>query len=47
MTVVETEGEGHHEHDNDPGFKAFNRKADALQPEEPFVFGGEPIFKVG
>lgn len=47
VIVVEMEGEGHHEHDNDPGFKAFNRQADAFQPEEPFVFGGEPIFKVG
>ncbi len=32
---------------NDPGFQEFNRKADAFQPEDPFVFGGEPIFSVG
>ena len=47
VIVVELEGEGHHEHDNDPGFQEFNRKADAFQPEDPFVFGGEPIFRVG
>src|SRR5438105_11754637 len=47
VIAVETEGEGHHEHDNDPGFKEFNSKADAFQPEEPFVFGGEPLFEVG
>lgn len=47
VIVVESEGEGHHEHDNDPGFQEFNRQADAFQPEEPFVFGGEPLFEVG
>lgn len=47
VIAVESEGEGHHEHDNDPGFKSFNEKADAFQPEEPFVFGGEPLFSVG
>jgi len=47
VIVVETEGEGHHVHDTDPGFKEFNRQADAFQPEEPFVFGGEPLFAVG
>ena len=47
VIVVESEGEGHHEHDHDPGFKSFNKKADAFQPEDPFVFGGEPLFSVG
>ena len=47
VIVVESEGEGHHEHDNDPGFQAFNERADAFQPEDPFVFGGEPLFSVG
>lgn len=47
VIVVESEGEGHHEHDHDPGFEKFNREADKLQPEEPFVFGGEPLFRVG
>ena len=47
VIVVESEGEAHHEHDNDPGFQKFNKQADALQPEDPFVFGGEPLFSVG
>jgi hypothetical protein len=47
VIAVESEGEGHHEHDDDPGFQAFNEKADAFQREDPFVFGGEPLFSVG
>ena len=47
VIVVETDGEGHHVHDSDPEFREFNRQADAFQPEDPFVFGGEPIFSVG
>lgn len=47
VIAVELEGEGHHEHDSDPGFKRFNEQADAFQPEAPFVFGGEPLFSVG
>jgi hypothetical protein len=47
VIVVESEGEAHHEHDSDPGFQSFNQKADAFQPEDPFVFGGEPLFSVG
>jgi hypothetical protein len=47
VIVVESEGEGHHQHDNDPGFQSFNKQADAFQPEDPFVFGGEPLFSVG
>jgi hypothetical protein len=47
VIVVESEGEAHHEHDGDPGFQKFNREADRFQAEEPFVFGGEPLFQVG
>jgi hypothetical protein len=47
LNVVEFEGEGHQEHNNDPGLTEFNQKDDACQPEEPFVFGGEPLFEVG
>ncbi|TMF23255.1 MAG: hypothetical protein E6I36_05795 [Chloroflexi bacterium] len=47
VIAVESEGEGHHEHDNDPGFRSFNERADAFQPEDPLVFGGEPLFSVG
>lgn len=44
---IEMEAGAHHEHDNDPGFQQFNRQADALQVEDPFVFGGRPLFEVG
>lgn len=39
--------EGHHEHDNDPRFKAWNERADAYQIAEPFVFGGDTIVSAG
>jgi len=39
--------EGHHEHDNDPRFEAWNRRADAYQVAEPFVFGGDTIVSAG
>lgn len=39
--------EGHHEHDNDPRFDAWNKRADAYQVQEPFVFGGDTIVNVG
>jgi hypothetical protein len=35
--------EGHHEHDGDPRFEAWNKHADAYQVAEPFVFGGDTI----
>jgi hypothetical protein len=38
--------EAHREHDRDPGFQEFNRMADALQPEEPLVYGGEVLHSV-
>ena len=39
--------EGHHVHDEDPRFEAWNRRADAYQVAEPFVFGGDTIINVG
>jgi heme-degrading monooxygenase HmoA len=39
--------EGHHEHDNDPRFEAWNKRADAYQIDEPFVFGGDTIVSQG
>lgn len=39
--------EGHHEHDEDPRFKAWNERADAYQIGEPFVFGGDTIVSAG
>ena len=39
--------EGHHVHDNDPRFEAWNKRADAYQVAEPFVFGGDTIVPQG
>ena len=39
--------EGHHLHDSDPRFEAWNKRADAYQVAEPFVFGGDTIVSVG
>ena len=39
--------EGHHEHDNDPRFGAWNKRADAYQITEPFVFGGDTLVSEG
>ena len=48
VIVVEVPGMAEHSaHDNDPGFKEFNRRADELQPEPPLVFGGDLVHSVG
>lgn len=39
--------EGHHAHDSDPRFEAWNQEADAYQVAEPYVFGGDTIVNVG
>jgi hypothetical protein len=39
--------EGHHIHDSDPRFEAWNKQADAYQVKEPFVFGGDTIVSAG
>jgi heme-degrading monooxygenase HmoA len=39
--------EGHHAHDNDPRFEAWNKHADTFQIAEPFVFGGDTIVNQG
>jgi hypothetical protein len=39
--------EGHHVHDNDPRFHAWNERADAFQIAEPFVFGCDTIVNAG
>jgi hypothetical protein len=43
VVAVFATDEGHHLHDSDPRFEAWNRQADAYQVEEPFVFGGDTI----
>ncbi len=39
--------EGHHAHDDDPRFEAWNKRADAFQIVQPYVFGGDTIVDVG
>ncbi len=39
--------EGHHAHDQDPRFEAWNKRADTFQIAEPYVFGGDTIVNVG
>jgi hypothetical protein len=39
--------EGHHLHDQDPRFEAWNKRADTYQIVEPYVFGGDTIVHVG
>ena len=39
--------EGHHAHDSDPRFEAWNKRADTFQTAEPYVFGGDTIVNVG
>jgi hypothetical protein len=39
--------EGHHAHDEDPRFAAWNELADTYQIEGPLVFGGDTIISAG
>jgi hypothetical protein len=36
-------GEGHHLHDSDPRFNAWNERADAFQIADPLAFGGTTV----
>lgn len=47
VVAIFASDEGHHLHDNDPRFTAWNERADAYQIAEPFVFGGDTIVNVG
>jgi hypothetical protein len=47
VVAIFASDEGHHEHDNDPRFEAWNKRADAFQIEEPFVFGGDTVVNEG
>jgi hypothetical protein len=46
VIAVFATGQGHHEHDNHPGFAAWNKLADAFQVGEPLAFGGETILQL-
>ncbi|MGH2483108.1 MAG: hypothetical protein ACRDE9_01470 [Candidatus Limnocylindria bacterium] len=47
VVAIFATGEGHHAHDSDPRFEAWNQQADAYQTDEPYVFGGATIVNVG
>jgi hypothetical protein len=47
VVAIFATGEGHHVHDSDPRFEAWNKEADAYQTAEPYVFGGDSIVNVG
>src|SRR5919106_1455222 len=47
VAVIFATDEGHHVHDSDPRFEAWNRRADTYQIAEPFVFGGDTIVHAG
>ena len=47
VAVTFTSGEGHHVHDDHPGFKAWNEMADTYQVGEPLAFGGETVIALG
>ena len=43
VVAVFADGEGHHLHDNDARFQAWNELADAFQIADPLAFGGATI----
>jgi hypothetical protein len=47
ISVAFADGEGHHIHDSDPRFRAWNEMADAFQIADPFVSGGETVISAG
>jgi hypothetical protein len=47
VAVIFATDEGHHVHDSDPRFEAWNTRADTYQIAEPYVFGGDTIVNVG
>lgn len=46
VIAVFATGEGHHEHDIHPGFKAWNELADTYQVGDALAFGGETILQL-
>jgi hypothetical protein len=45
LHVVTADHDAHHEHDSDPGFQDYDRRADAFQSEEPTVTFGQLVFE--
>ena len=46
VVAVFATGEGHHAHDDHPGFKAWNEIADTYQVGGALAFGGETILRL-
>ena len=47
IIVVEVPSHAEHsQHDADPGLPGVNRLADAFQPENPLVYGGQVLHAV-
>jgi hypothetical protein len=47
VVAIFASDEGHHVHDQDPRFKAWNERADTYQVADPLVFGGDTIVNQG
>jgi len=47
VVAVFTSDEGHHAHDDHPGFKAWNEIADTYQVGGALAFGGETVVQLG
>jgi hypothetical protein len=47
LTIFLKDAGAHSAHDSDPRFEAWNKIADAYQPIEPYVFGGDPVIELG
>jgi hypothetical protein len=47
VVVTFTSSEGHHVHDEHPGFAAWNEMADEYQVGEPLAFGGVAVVALG
>ena len=46
VVAVFSTGEGHHAHDDHPGFKAWNEIADTYQVGPALAFGGETVLSL-
>jgi hypothetical protein len=46
VIAVFATGGGHHEHDNHPGFQAWNKIADTYQVGDALAFGGETFLQL-
>jgi len=46
IVAVFADGEGHHLHDQDPRFKAWNQEADTYQTGDGMAFGGETFLAI-